>query len=78
MPVNGKSVEPQESLTSEARTELLAILTDMDLSNPGPQPLKHRNPVATKNIGFQLARLTERVDGMIEDIWNNVIGDKRE
>ncbi len=70
VPVVEKSEELKESLTSEARAELLAILDDMDLNNPGS---KHRTSVATKNIGSQVARLTVTVDDVIQDIWTNVI-----
>ena len=71
IPARERSGKPQEVVEAEARTHILTLLADMDISSPGPQPFKHRTPIATRSTGSQVVQLTEAVDNIIEDIWTN-------
>ena len=51
IPARERSGKPQEVVEAEARTKILTLLADMDISSPGPQPFKHRTPIATRSTG---------------------------
>ena len=73
-PANVTTEKAHATSCSEAWTVLLSVLSDMDLRNLGSQPFRHRSPVARKNSGYRETLLTETVDEIIADIWENELG----
>ena len=54
--------------STEARTVLLSVLSDVGLCFPGTQPFNHRIPVARKNAGSRETALTRTMDELIADL----------
>ncbi len=78
-PCNAQSSKPLKRPTekdhgptaAEARTALLSVISDMDLSGPGTRPFRLRSPVARKNVGSREPALVKAMDVAMMEVWEN-------